>query len=40
MLAKTTGLDVAGQATKVGRVDPATFIGSGKVEEVEALSAE
>lgn len=35
LLADTAGLDVAGQATQtVARIDPATFIGSGKVEEI------
>ncbi len=35
LLADTAGLNVAGQATQtVARIDPATFIGSGKVEEI------
>jgi GTP-binding protein HflX len=36
MLADTAGLDVVGQATQVvNHIDPATFIGSGKVEDVK-----
>lgn len=39
MLASTAGMDVVGQATQnLNQIDPATFIGSGKVQEViEAL---
>lgn len=37
MLAKTAGLEVIGMTTqRVSRVDPKTFIGSGKLEEVKA----
>lgn len=35
LLAKTAGVEVMGMATQsVGRIDPKTFIGSGKLEEV------
>lgn len=38
LLAHTAGLQVVGQATqKVGRVDPGTFIGSGKLAELKTL---
>jgi GTP-binding protein HflX len=45
LLADTAGMDVVGQANQsIQRIDPATFIGSGKVEEIkgqaEALEAE
>jgi GTP-binding protein HflX len=41
LLAKTAGLEVVGQMTqKVARIDPATFIGSGKLEELKALVEE
>jgi GTP-binding protein HflX len=41
MLADTAGIDVVGDATqRVNRIDPATFIGSGKVEEVKYLLTE
>ncbi|MEN6392290.1 MAG: GTPase HflX, partial [Anaerolineaceae bacterium] len=38
LLAKTAGLDVVGQdIQKLDRPNPNTFIGSGKVEEIQAL---
>jgi GTP-binding protein HflX len=38
LLVSTAGMTVVGQATQnVQRIDPATFIGSGKVEEVKDL---
>jgi GTP-binding protein HflX len=41
LLADTAGLDVVGQTTqKLDHPNPQTFIGSGKVEEVQALSEE
>ena len=39
-LALTAGIEVVGQATqKLERTNPATYIGPGKVEEVQALVA-
>ncbi len=41
LLAETAGLDVCGQLTqRLDHPNPATFIGSGKVEELELLVAE
>ncbi len=41
LLAETAGLEVVGRATqKLDRLNPQTFIGSGKVEEVKALAEE
>ena len=45
LLAETAGLEVVGITTqKLSRIDPKTYIGSGKVEEIkaeiEALGAE
>ncbi len=41
LLAETAGLEVVGRATqKLDRINPQTFIGSGKVEEVKALAEE
>lgn len=41
LLADTAGLDVVGEATqKMDRPSPETYIGSGKVEEVQALVEE
>jgi GTP-binding protein HflX len=41
LLAQTAGIEVVGQATqKLGHVDPTTYIGSGKVEEIVALVEE
>lgn len=38
LLARTAGVEVVGQTTqKLERVDPATYVGSGKVEEIHAL---
>lgn len=38
MLADTAGLNVVGQITqRIHRVDPSTFIGSGKVEEINTM---
>lgn len=36
LLADTAGIEVIGKVTQnVGRIDPATFVGSGKVEEIK-----
>ena len=36
LLSDTAGMDVVGQASQsIDRIDPATFIGSGKVEEIK-----
>jgi GTPase len=41
LLADTAGLDVVGETTqRLGRPNPKTFIGSGKVEEIQALAEE
>lgn len=41
LLAETAGLEVVGRATqKLDRLNPQTFIGSGKVEEVKELAEE
>ncbi len=41
LLAETAGLDVVGQATqKLDHPNPKTFIGAGKVEEIQALVEE
>lgn len=41
LLAETAGLEVVGRATqRLDRLNPQTFIGSGKVEEVKALAEE
>jgi GTP-binding protein HflX len=41
LLAETAGLEVVGQATqKLDRPNPHTFIGAGKVEEIQALVEE
>jgi GTPase len=38
LLAKTAGMEVVGRATQtLNQIDPATFIGSGKLEEVHEL---
>lgn len=38
LLASTAGIDVVGQTTQVLRqIEPATYIGSGKLEEVRDL---
>ncbi len=38
LLSDTAGMTIVGQVTQnVGRIDPATFIGAGKVEEVKEL---
>ncbi len=38
LLADTAGMSVVGQVTQnVSRIDPATFVGSGKVEEIKDL---
>jgi len=40
-LARTAGIEVVGQTyQRLGRIDPATFIGKGKVEELVDLRAE
>ena len=41
LLARTAGIEVVGQTTqKMEKQNPATLIGSGKVEEVKALANE
>ena len=40
-LAETAGIDVVGEITKrLGEVEPATFIGPGKVEELKTWGDE
>ncbi|MCZ7538754.1 MAG: GTPase HflX [Anaerolineae bacterium] len=41
LLASTAGVQVAGrEVQRVGRIDPATFVGSGKLEEIAEILAE
>jgi GTP-binding protein HflX len=41
LLADTAGLEVVGQtAQKLGRIEPSTYVGSGKLEEIKALVEE
>jgi GTP-binding protein HflX len=41
LLAHTAGIDVAGRAVqRLSRIDPATFVGSGKVEEIAEMIPE